>query len=147
MKALLIYMKTMTMTMGPHTKGSILEFPFFLFFWINYLKSSPNSKSKVSFEIILFWGFENCPYFWKPQFDIFHYCLWYFPHKCLEHQSTTHSLYEGWAIMCFNTGNLAFKACHPTCSRLGDRLCLSDVCKEKGTYYHIRFECKLYITK
>ena len=30
----------------------------------NYLKSSQNSKRKVSFKIYLFWGFQNWPYFW-----------------------------------------------------------------------------------
>ena len=35
------------------------------FFWANIsIKSSPNSKSKVSFVICLFSAFQNCPYFW-----------------------------------------------------------------------------------
>ena len=45
------------------TKGWSLKFRNFVF-GNNYLNSSPNSKSKVSFEICSFWGFQTWPYFW-----------------------------------------------------------------------------------
>ena len=43
-------------------KGDSQNF-FFCIIGNNYLKSSPNSKSKVSFEICWFRGFQNSPYF------------------------------------------------------------------------------------
>ena len=36
-----------------------------LYFGYNFLKSWPNLKSKVSFEICLFSAIQNCPYFWN----------------------------------------------------------------------------------
>ena len=35
-----------------------------LFFGNISASTRPNSKSKVSFKICLFWGFQNCHYFW-----------------------------------------------------------------------------------
>ena len=46
-----------------YNKGWFWKFPNFVFANIS-IKSSPNLKSKVSFEICLFWGFQNWPYFW-----------------------------------------------------------------------------------
>ena len=44
-------------------KGCNTEF-LDLFFDNISIKFSLNSKSKVSFEICFFWGFQNCPCFW-----------------------------------------------------------------------------------
>ena len=66
------------------------------------------------------------------------------------HQHHMFNTMEARAITCFNTGNLVFKDWNPhkfTGKHAGDRWCLFSVCEGRDSYYHVRFECKLYTTK
>ena len=61
---MIIHCQALVQVISGSFKGCNTEFIYSLFFGNNYLKSSINSKSWVSFEICWFWGFQNWPYFW-----------------------------------------------------------------------------------